>query len=82
MIDKGVPREQYPVMLGNQQIGAVTSGGMSPVLDCGIALAYVKPDAVKEGDTVEVDIKGRLRKARVTGWPFYNPDEYGENRTH
>ncbi|RDE14730.1 MAG: glycine cleavage system protein T [Candidatus Thorarchaeota archaeon] len=82
MIDKGVPREQYPIMLGNQQIGAVTSGGMSPVLDCGIALALVKADAVKEGDTVEVDIKGRLRKARVTGWPFYNPDEYGENRTH
>ena len=82
MIDKGVPREQYPIMLSNQQIGAVTSGGMSPVLDCGIALALVKADAVKEGDTVEVDIKGRLRKARVTGWPFYNPDEYGENRTH
>ena len=81
MIDKGVPREQYPVMFGNQQIGAVTSGGMSPVLDCGIALAYVKPEVVNDGATVEVDIKGRLRKAQVTDWPFYNPDEYGENRT-
>lgn len=80
MVDKGIPREQYPVLINGEKIGMVTSGGMSPVLDCGIAMAYVKPESAKEGDTVEIDIKGRVRKAKVTGWPFYDPQKYGENR--
>jgi aminomethyltransferase len=80
MIDKGIPREQYTVLINGEKIGTVTSGGMSPVLDCGIAMAYVAPDSAKEGDTVDIDIKGRIRKARVTAWPFYDSQVYGENR--
>jgi aminomethyltransferase len=81
MIDRGIPREQYPVLADGEKIGTITSGGMSLVLDCGIALAYVKPDSVKDGDIVEIDIKGRVRKARVVSWPFYDPQKYGENRS-
>ena len=32
-------------------------------------------------DTVEIDIKGRMRKAEVTKWPFYDPEVYGGSRT-
>ncbi len=80
MIDRGIPRELYPVHFKGEKIGETTSGGLSPVLGKGIALAYVKPDVVNEGDVVEIDIKGRMRKAEVTYWPFYDPDEYGATR--
>ncbi|MFW9836943.1 MAG: glycine cleavage system aminomethyltransferase GcvT [Candidatus Thorarchaeota archaeon] len=82
MIDRGIPREQYPVLLNGEKIGEVTSGGLSPTLNKGIALAYVKPASVSDGDTVDIDIKGRMRRAEVTKWPFYDTDVYGSTRTH
>ena len=81
MIDRGIPREHYPVLFNNKVIGKVSSGGLSPILSKGIALAYVKPDSVIIGDTVEIDIKGRMRKAGITKWPFYDPEVYGGSRT-
>ena len=81
MIDRGIPREQYPVLLNGETIGETSSGGLSPTRNKGIALAYVKPDSVSVGDIVEIDIKGRIRKAEVTKWPFYDPEFYGANRT-
>ncbi len=80
MIDRGIPRDPYPVLFKGELIGEVTSGVMSPLLQKGIGLAYVKPGLVSSGDLVEVDIKGRLRKAEVTGWPFYDPEKYGASR--
>ena len=82
MIDRGIPREHYPVLFNGKVIGEVSSGGLSPILSKGIALAYVKPDSISEGDTVEIDIKGRMRKAAVTKWPFYDPEVYGGSRKH
>ncbi|MFW9962136.1 MAG: glycine cleavage system aminomethyltransferase GcvT [Candidatus Sifarchaeia archaeon] len=81
MIDRGIPREHYPVSLNGKQIGETSSGGLSPILNKGIALAYVKPDSVNIGDTVEIDIKGRMRRAEVTTWPFYDSTLYGWSRT-
>ena len=80
MIDRGIPREHYPIVFNDTVIGEVTSGVPSPLLDKGVALGYVKPNLVNEGDIVEVDIKGRKRRAKVVGWPFYDPDVYGASR--
>ncbi len=80
MIDRGIPRENYQILSNNVVVGEVTSGGLSPVLNKGIGLGYAKPDSVEIGDVIEIDIKGRLRKAEITSWPFYNPDEYGSTR--
>jgi aminomethyltransferase len=81
MIDRGVPRKDYDVLLKGESIGKVSSGVMSPILRNGIGLAYVMPGVVEENDTIEIDIKGRLRKARVTKWPFYDSEKYGSTRS-
>lgn len=81
MIDRGVPRKDYDILLRGESIGKVSSGVMSPILRSGIGLAYVKPGVVEEGDTIEIDIKRRLRKARVTKWPFYDSEKYGSTRS-
>lgn len=66
-----IPRAHYPVFLGDQLIGEVTSGTFSPLLHTGIALAYLWPaDVVDVGDEVEVDIRGRRGKATVVRTPF------------
>ncbi len=81
MIDRGIPRERYPILFNDSVIGEVTSGGLSPTLNKGIALGYVKPNTVDVGDIIEVNIKGRMRKAEVTKWPFFDTEFYGLSRT-
>jgi len=80
MIDRGIPREKYPILFKGTTIGMTTSGGLSPILNKGFGLGYVPPDTVEVGDVIEIDIKGRLRKAEVAQWPFYDPEKYGETR--
>jgi aminomethyltransferase len=66
-----IPRAHYPVFVGDQLVGEVTSGTFSPELGTGIALAYVWPgDVVDLGQEVEVDIRGRRGTATVVKPPF------------
>lgn len=81
MIDRGIPREKYPILFNGSEIGMTTSGGISPISNKGIGMGYVPPDTINAGDIIEIDIKGRHRRAEVTKWPFYDPEKYGETRT-
>jgi aminomethyltransferase len=66
-----IPRAHYPVFIGDQVIGEVTSGTFSPTLQTGIGLAYLWPeDVAAVGDVVEVDIRGRRGRAEVVRPPF------------
>jgi aminomethyltransferase len=66
-----IPRAHYPVFIGDRVIGEVTSGTFSPLLQTGIALAYLWPeDAAAVGDEVVVDIRGRRGSAEVVRPPF------------
>jgi aminomethyltransferase len=74
-----IPRAHYPVFVGDQLVGEVTSGTFSPLLGTGVALAYLRPsevvaEVVGLGDTVEVDIRGRRGKAEVVRPPFVDRD--------
>lgn len=69
--DRRVPREHYPVVLDGRAVGEVTSGTFSPTLDRPIAMAYVEPSAATSGQTLQVDIRGRLAPAEVADLPFY-----------
>jgi aminomethyltransferase len=72
---KHIPRAHYPVFVGDQLIGEVTSGTFSPMLQKGIGLAYLSPaDVVDVGAEVEVDIRGRRGGAIVTRPPFVDRD--------
>jgi glycine cleavage system T protein (aminomethyltransferase) len=64
-----IPRTGYAVRMGEERVGEVTSGNFSPVLERGIALAFLRPD-LDEGASVTVDIRGRPAAATVTRTPF------------
>ena len=70
MLDKLIPRKGQTILQGSDGIGACTSGTFSPVLRVGIALGYVRPDLVTEGDEIEVDVRGKRGRARVHHPPF------------
>jgi len=51
-------------------IGIVTSGGYSPVLKGGIALAFVPPAFKAEGTKLKVIVRGKPQSAEVVPSPF------------
>ena len=64
-----IPRPGMAVRAPGGPVGVVTSGTFSPTLRTGIGLALL--DArVKEGDTVEVDVRGRGVPMEVVKPPF------------
>lgn len=67
--ERGIPRHGYAVRSGSAT-GSVTSGNISPVLDTGIALAYMSPP-VTAGEAAEVEIRGRWVAARTEDPPFH-----------
>jgi len=73
---RAIPRHGYPVHAadapaGSAPIGVVTSGGWSPCLEAGIALASVPADHAKLGTCLAVEIRGRREPALVVKRPFY-----------
>ena len=51
-------------------VGVVTSGGHSPVLKCGIALAFVPPALKAVGTKLKVIVRGKPQAAEVVASPF------------
>jgi aminomethyltransferase len=49
----------------------LTSGGLSPTLGEGIALAYLPTDRAKVNTKVFIEVRGRKISARVAKKPFY-----------
>jgi aminomethyltransferase len=70
LMEKGVPRHGYEIVVGGDVVGTVTSGTLSPCLKKGIALGYVRPPFHQEGTEVEVIIRGASAKAKVVKPPF------------
>lgn len=66
---RGIPRPHCAVSKDGAGVGEVTSGTFSPTRRQGIALALLHPDVV-EGDTVEIDVRGRAVEATVVKPPF------------
>ena len=65
-----IPRHGQAILVGKQPAGIVTSGGFSPTLQRGIALAYVATPLAAVGSTMAIDIRGRPVPATVVPLPF------------
>jgi aminomethyltransferase len=73
-VDRAIPRAGMTAYVGDAGVGTVTSGTFSPTLKQGIALALLDTAAnLADGDEVEVDIRGRRARMRVTRPPFIQP---------
>jgi aminomethyltransferase len=70
LLERGIPRHDYPVTYNGREVGRVTSGTLSPVLNKGIALAYVNLNHAKPGEELAVSIRDSSVKAKVVVPPF------------
>jgi aminomethyltransferase len=70
----GIPRQGNEVVESDGVVGVVTSGTLSPCLETGIGMAYVRADLAEPGTEVEVDVRGRRRRARIESKPLYSKE--------
>lgn len=63
-----------------KEIGHVTSGTFSPLLRCGIGMAYVSTSHAVKGSTVNVKIRDTMAEGRIVSFPLYDTEKYGYKR--
>jgi aminomethyltransferase len=67
MDEKAIPRPGMPIAGG----GEVTSGSHSPMLERGIGMGYVASAQASPGTELQIDVRGRDRRAHVVKKPIY-----------
>jgi len=81
LTERGIPRHGYEVYDGEKKIGVITSGGVAPILNESIALAYLPPEYKEPGKEVQVKIRTNLVKGKIVKHhPFYDESKYGWKR--
>ncbi|MFM6980417.1 MAG: glycine cleavage system aminomethyltransferase GcvT [Micrococcales bacterium] len=68
---KRAARAEYEIYAGEQLVGHITSGVLSPTLGYPIAMGYVSPEFSGEGTKLEVDVRGTRLPMKVVKLPFY-----------
>jgi len=71
----GIPRQGNEVLAGGEPAGTVTSGTLSPCLERGVGMAYVRAELAEPGTEIEIDVRGKRRAARVESRPLYSKKE-------
>tara|TARA_Y100001970_G_scaffold294174_1_gene447955 strand:+ start:2498 stop:3589 length:1092 start_codon:yes stop_codon:yes gene_type:complete len=77
MLDRAIPRKGCDVIFNDNVIGHVTSGTMSPILRKGIGMGYIEKSFYKVGSKVKINIRGKLKEAKIVNRPFY---KHGSSR--
>ena len=82
LLDKGVARHGYPVIVDGKEAGIVTSGTRSPLTKEFIGMAYIPFELKEIGSHFNVQVKKKVLKAEVTPFPIYDTKKYGYAREH
>jgi aminomethyltransferase len=76
MKERGIPRHGYPVYKEAEEIGIVTSGTQSPILEKAIGLAYIRRDLAKTGTEIDIGIRNRKIPADIVKKSFVDSKPY------
>lgn len=69
---KRLPMRGMRVLVDGREVGELSSGVFSPMLECGIAFAFIDRD-VKLNTPCHLDIRGTEEPATIVGKRFYKP---------
>jgi aminomethyltransferase len=72
-IDRGIPRQGYPIVYHKERVGMVTSGTFSPSLKKNVGMGYVSPSLAKPGTIVDLLIREKIVRAEIIEGPFVSP---------
>lgn len=67
---KMIPRHNYPIERDGKEIGHVTSGCFSPILQKNIGLGYVNIEYAQVGQSLSINARGKSMAAEIVKTPF------------
>ncbi len=81
-LERGPKPEHGTILYDDQQqeVGHVTSGLMSPLLEKNIGMAYVLKSHSRVGTKLWYEKRGKKYQVEVSSFPFYDPERYGSRR--
>jgi aminomethyltransferase len=68
--DRFIARHGYKIMADGKEIGHVTSGNLSPILNEPIGMGYVAKEYKEPGTKIEIEARGKTFPAEVIKLPF------------
>lgn len=71
MEERAIPRKGYTIWINDKEIGVVTSGGFSSVLNMGVGMGYVNRDFSKTGNKIGINVRGNVKNAIIKKSPLY-----------
>lgn len=71
LVERGIARSDYEVLLNGTKIGFVTTGYLSPTLNKNVGQALVDRKAVEGEEELHVQIRNKQVKAKIVKLPFY-----------
>jgi aminomethyltransferase len=66
----GFPRHEYKIFKDDKEVGVVTSGTVSPILEKGIGLGYVAKEFAKIGTEISIEVRKKMVPAVIIKPPF------------
>ena len=69
--ERGIARDGQDVLIDGAVVGKVTSGSPAPFLKKNIGMGYVPAEFAREGQKIQIDVRGRPVEAQVVKTPFY-----------
>jgi aminomethyltransferase len=75
LLEKGIARPHFPVLIEKEKISEVRSGSFSPYFQKSIGLTYLPIKYTEIGTEFSIDIRGKQVKAKVVPTPFYKREE-------
>ncbi len=74
------PRSGMKIFEGEKEIGIITSGGFSPLLNTGIGMGYILPEFSTENRVVQFQVRNKLHEGQIKKYPLYDSTKYGKSR--
>ena len=71
VLDKRIARHNYKIYYNGKPVGRITSGTFAPFLKKNIAMGYVPIELAKIDNILDIDIRGKMVKAKIVPLPFY-----------
>lgn len=68
---KAPARDGQDILIDGERVGRVTSGSPAPYLKKNIGLAYVPVKFANVGQSLSIDVRGRVIEAQIVPTPFY-----------
>ena len=74
-VNGGIAKKGQSILIDGKEVGTISSSTWSPYLECGVCIARIYKNDVKEGDLINVqNIDGEKLKAEISILPMYDKD--------